>query len=558
MSRSGCILFVIQIVNIAQLATCFNLTILHTNDLHSAFEQFNAYNLPCSEDDIERKTCFGGVARRATVVKEIRRENKGVLLLDAGDAFQGSAWFNVYGGAAASYFMNLLQYDAMAIGNHELDKGVAGFVPFLKAVNFPVLSCNIDATDEPSIDGLFKSSVVKKVGAESIGIIGYTTARAPVLTKTGNLKFEDEAQALQREVNLLIDQGIDKIIAVGHSGYGVDLDIAKKVNGIDVIVGGHTETFLYTGTPPSTEIPSGPYPTVVSSEENPEHKTLVVSDYSHGKYLGFLQVTFDRDGVISHYQGNPILLDSSIKEDKDTLAEIEKMRIPVLMYLPEVIGESYVLLIGSDDICNIEECSPGNLIADALIWAGLPYKGEDGWSDTSVALVNSGGVRNSLNTGNIIERDVKAMYPFEDHLVKMDLLGRHLMETLEHGVSVLGTFYQVGEFLQVSGLIVTYDMSKRPGQRVVSVLVRCSSCLEPDYEPLDPEQTYRVIVPSFISSGGDGFKVLVENGLNVIDTGISTSSAIINYITQRSPIIQGKERRLTLINVPKESFLKGI
>lgn len=71
------------------------------------------------------------------------------------------------------------------IGNHELDNGVAGFVPFLKAANFPVLSCNIDATDEPSMDGLFQSSVVKKIGAESIGIIGYTTARAPVLTKTG-------------------------------------------------------------------------------------------------------------------------------------------------------------------------------------------------------------------------------------------------------------------------------------------------------------------------------------------------------------------------------------
>ncbi|PIK38928.1 hypothetical protein BSL78_24223 [Apostichopus japonicus] len=260
----------------------------------------------------------------------------------------------------------------------------------------------MDTTGEPSLTYLIKKSVVLEIGGEQIGVIGYTTSLAPMLTNTGKLQFEDEVEAVQREVNRLTADGVNKIIAVGHSGYGVDLDIAAKVTGVDVIVGGHSSSFLYTGTPPTNDIPVGLYPTIVQSDIDPAHTTLVVTAYMHGKYLGFLQVEFDEEGTIRHFNGNPILLDSKIKEDKDALIEISKWRKGVNNYLPNIVGESFVLLKGVFNYCEDKECGLGNLVADAMVWKSMVNQGSRGWSDVGVAMINGGAIRSSLNTGTLV------------------------------------------------------------------------------------------------------------------------------------------------------------
>ncbi|KAG1925892.1 bifunctional metallophosphatase/5'-nucleotidase [Pimephales promelas] len=161
--------------------TEFELTLLHTNDVHARVEETNRDSGKCS-----KAPCFAGVARRFTKIKEVRTTEKNVLLLDAGDQFQGTVWFNFYKGAEAAYFMNKLGYDAMALGNHEFDNGVDGLVkPFLQEVNCTVLSANIkaDQTIAPQISVYYLPYKIFNVNSEKVGVVGYTSMETPALSQ---------------------------------------------------------------------------------------------------------------------------------------------------------------------------------------------------------------------------------------------------------------------------------------------------------------------------------------------------------------------------------------
>ncbi|XP_025097430.1 5'-nucleotidase-like isoform X2 [Pomacea canaliculata] len=268
----------------------FELTILHTNDIHARFEETNVYSsIPCSASDIANNKCYGGYARLVTASREARQTYNNTLFLDAGDQYQGTIWFYYFGDVVTPIFVNLLQYDAMAIGNHDFDRGVEYLLPFLTKVTAPVVNANINATLEPELNQVLKKSVIKEVGDQKIGIIGYTTEETPALSSPGpNLKFGDVLEAVRKEVEVLTSQGINKIIALGHAGYSVDKVIAT-IPGVDVVVGGHSHSFLYNSSNladrPSIEIPEGDYPTVV--EQSDGGRGLVVQDYAFGKVPGY-------------------------------------------------------------------------------------------------------------------------------------------------------------------------------------------------------------------------------------------------------------------------------
>ncbi|CAH1800914.1 unnamed protein product [Owenia fusiformis] len=249
-------MYMVAIFSLSILAICcmsgmldvhaaLNVTILHTNDIHARMEQFGKYGSPCKPEELANNQCYGGVARRFTKIKEIRQMEENVLLLDAGDQFLGTVWFHAFDGLANAQFMNMMAYDAMSLGNHEFDIDIDGLVDFLDNTTFPVLACNVDDSEEPRMQGKFKKSTVIEVQGQKIGIIGYLISSMPELSiKLGKLKFLEEVPSIQAEVTRLEAEGINKFIAVGHSGWEKDLEIAEKVTGIDIVVGGHTNTFF--------------------------------------------------------------------------------------------------------------------------------------------------------------------------------------------------------------------------------------------------------------------------------------------------------------------------
>uniref|UniRef100_A0A8C4RF04 5'-nucleotidase n=1 Tax=Erpetoichthys calabaricus TaxID=27687 RepID=A0A8C4RF04_ERPCA len=521
-SRLLLTLILLTLLGLAREAACFELVLLHTNDVHARVEETSKDSGKCTSNG-----CYGGVARRLTMINDIRATERNVLLLDAGDQFQGTVWFNVYKGAEAAHFMNWMRYDAMAIGNHEFDNGIEGLVsPFLQQVKFPVLSANIIANETiaSNISGYYLPYKILTVSNEKVGIVGYTTKETPTLSQSGpNLIFEDEIEAIQKQVNKLQTLGVNKIIALGHSGFETDKLIAQKVKDVDVVIGGHTNTFLYTGLPPSNDVPVGSYPYMITSDDG--RKVPVVQAYAFGKYLGFLRVNFDDQGNVRQATGNPILLNSSIPEDKDLRDEVDKWKEKLKEFSSHVIGRTLVYLNGSHLECRFRECNFGNLICDAMIYNNIKYPDEKYWNHVGVCILNGGAIRAPIDeraaNGQITLEDLFSVMPFGGTFDLVELKGSTLKAAFEHSVKRHGE--ATGEFLQVSGIRVVFDLSKTPGQRVSSLEILCTQCRVPHYEPLDLNKVYRVALPSYIASGGDGYQMIKQEKLKHDSASIPSS-----------------------------------
>ncbi|XP_071112388.1 snake venom 5'-nucleotidase-like [Haliotis cracherodii] len=540
----------LYVISLPALVVGFSLTILHTNDIHARFEQTNKYSGQCQADDVTEGKCFGGTARLVTEVREQRSLHPNTILLSAGDEYSGTLWFYKYQGAVVAKFMNLLQYDVMALGNHEFDLGIEGLIPFLNDVNFTVASANIDATGEPLVEDKLIKHTVLTVGGERIGVIGYTTTETPLISSPGpSLRFEDEVAAIQREVNILTSQGINKIIAVGHSGFNVDKRIAAEVNNLDVVVGGHTNTFLYTGDHPSNEEPEGEYPHVVTQSGGA--KVLVVQDYAYGKYLGALEVTFDLEGVITSWGGNPILLDNNTAQDEMTVELMQPYKEGVANESGTVVARSQVMLDGDRLSCRVKECNMGNMIADGMVHQNLKHSDSLEWNHVAIAFMNGGGIRTSIERGDFTIGDILTVLPFRNTVDIVELRGKHVRETLEFTASkwVENTSNLFGGFLQVSGMKIVYDMAMPVGQRVIEVKVRCTNCSVPHYVDLEDTEVYKIIMPSFIANGGDGYDVINKNKIQHHLFGDVDADVLIEYAKSFSPLTTGLEGRITLRKV---------
>ncbi|MEP7291753.1 MAG: metallophosphoesterase, partial [Chloroflexota bacterium] len=210
----------------------FDLTILHTNDTH-------AHHEPNANGD-------GGAAREATVVDQIRGEGGNVLLLDGGDRFTGTLFYQQHHGQDSVLIMNAIGYDAMTLGNHEFDNGDQNLAEFVDGVLFPVVTANVDFSASESLAGKIPPYAILDVGGEQVGIIGLVTPETPIASSpSDDLVFDSDLVGVtQRAVDALTEQGVDKIILVTHIGLNVDMEVAAGTTGVDVIVGGHTHTLL--------------------------------------------------------------------------------------------------------------------------------------------------------------------------------------------------------------------------------------------------------------------------------------------------------------------------
>ena len=220
------------------------ITILHTNDTHSHIDPFEA-----SHPQFPNQ---GGVARRAKMIENIRQENPNMLLLDAGDMFQGTPYFNFYGGELEIKLMNMLKYDASAIGNHEFDNGVEGMAEQLQKANFDILLANYDFS-KTAMDGIAKPYKIFTVDGVKIGVFGLGIELQGLVNKReyGETEYLSPIEITQDMVRILKkEEKCDLVICLSHLGYSYestkisDVLLAQQTQDIDLIIGGHTHTFL--------------------------------------------------------------------------------------------------------------------------------------------------------------------------------------------------------------------------------------------------------------------------------------------------------------------------
>ena len=512
----------------------YELTIMHTNDVHAEHE-------PGRSGD-------GGAARQATVVRQIRDEVANHLLLDGGDRFTGTLFHIQWLGQDSAQIMNMIGYDAMTLGNHEFDNGDEVLAAFVDALEFPVVTANVDFSDSPLLADKIEPMVTLEVGDGSVGIIGLVTPESEILSSPGpELVFEyDLVSVTQNAVDALTAAGVNKIILVTHIGYEADVEVAQQVSGVDVVVGGHTNTFLsnnYSGA-------QGEYPTVLASASG--EPVLVVQASTKTRYLGRLDVEFDGGGVLSDWDGDAILLSRYITPAPDVSDLVAGLAEPINELRSRVVGESAIVLEGNRSVCRVEECNLGNFIADAL-------REETG---AQIVYMNGGGIRSGIDAGEITMGEILTVQPFGNVTSTFGLSGADVIAMLENSVSRIQLNEQgqvqrsggSGRFLQLSGARFSVDPTQEVGSRIVSVEVLNDAG---EYEALDPEAIYSMAGNNFVRNGGDGYSVLAENAIDPYDGGRVDFNVTLDYIVANSPVAPVTEGRITYINAEVEPLDAG-
>ncbi len=514
----------------APAAEAVTLHVLHVNDTHSRIEQVNRTDSTCSGADEEKGACFGGSARLKTAVDAARKAagTEPVILLDAGDQFQGSLFFTAYSGQVEAEMMNRIGFDAMALGNHEFDLGNEALTRFADTVQAPLLAGSVDASGEAALAGQLSKPLVLAVGGTRVGIVGATTPDTPDISSPGaGLVFGDPARTVAADIARLAAEGVDKVIVLSHLGVPADIRLAETVPGIDMIVGGHTHTLF------SNADADAPYRYPHWVEGPDGVRVPIVSAGSYTRYLGHADVSFDAAGRVTQVSGDTLPLDAAVVPDPEILKRIDDLGAPIAALKAERVGSVATDIDGSRESCRAGECAMGNLVAEAML-ARAKSQG------VTIALQNGGGLRASIGAGEVTKGDVLAVLPFQNTLSTFNLPGAALLAALENG------FSQVeeggGRFPQVAGLRVTWDPAKPAGGRVVSVAVAGKD----GWQPLDPARVYSVVSNNFMRAGGDGYASLRDAATNAYDFGPNLEDVLADYLGEHpdyAPVGDGRIRR---------------
>lgn len=415
--------------------------------------------------------------------------------------------------------------------------------PLLKSLNIPILSSNVLLKNVENQN--LKNSVVFDLEGRKVGIVGYLKPEARMLDSAGNIEYIDEVLALSEEVANLKVENVDIIIALGHSDNIKDLEIAREIEGIDIVIGGRKNKFFWSGQTVEDKLEE---PTIVTQKSGKQ--VLVVSSHAYSKYLGRLNVKFDSNGDIIDYKVSPILLGKSITDDAEALLILNKYSKDIAATSTEVLGDTSVVLDG--DSCRTEECNFGNLIADAIMYYyAVRFEG-DSWTDAAIAVIQGGAIASSIAPSNrpasVTRGDILAALPEESNLIVVTMNGTIFNQFLEHSVANYDPSNPNGEFLQYSGVRVIYDFDREPGSRVTSAVVRCWSCVVPQLYVIDDWRTYKTIMPSTLLDEKYGYSMLT--GLPIENLDYDEVTCLSEYITLRTPVYPEVSGRIVLENAP--------
>lgn len=506
----------------------YELAIMHTNDTHASLD-----NAP----------------KRATAINQLREENANRLLIDAGDVFSGSLYFNKFKGQADLTLMNYMQYDLMVPGNHEFDLGTETghpeFAEFIQNAEFPFVSSNVDyrgdqylnelyseeLTRKPG-DGKLYEGVIKTIDGKKVGFFGLTTEDTANIASPGPVLFQHYIDEAEKAVKSFKQRGVDQIVAVSHLGFDDnpavdnDLELAKRVEGIDIIIGGHSHSRLNE-------------PVIVADGAEP---TVIVQAYQYGDFLGTLDVVFDQKGKIVSHQGKLI--------DVKTYAA-DPTAVSLLAPFAQEIESIRNAEIGADATATFEnprdagdvtkpsirknETALGNLITDGMLDRAKQMDGE-----VVAAIQNAGGIRAPINAGPITTGEVLTTLPFGNTLAVMTLDGSELLSALERSVSVYPI--ESGGFLHMSGMKIEFDSSKPANSRIVKAQV----LKDGQYVDVVPTETYKIATNYFAAKGGDNyleFKKAYEEG-RVNDLGIIDWEIMRDYLVKLQTVTPSVEGRI--------------
>lgn len=505
------LLFLSICLSVFTLIEADSLVLLHTNDTHS--------NIDTAPDGV------GGILPRKAIIDSVRRMEKNVLLIDAGDMVQGSLYFKYFKGDVEYPLFNMMDYDIRILGNHEFDNGLDELAKYWKNVKGDRLSANYDFTGT-SAEGLFKPYVIKKIGKHKIGFIGINVDPESLISSENysGMKYHDAIETANRIARILREEKkCDIVVAVTHIGYNMvapkesDLNLARQSKDIDIIIGGHSHTFVDPSTPDKT-------PYWINNAEG--YPVLVAQTGKYGRNIGYIKIDLDKfkhNGAVDSadipvvYEYIPVTdRFSPSSYDKEMEAFLAPYKHKVDSVNSRVIGKSLV-----DMVNNNRNGAYPNWVADFGRWYGRQIadsirKSGGNFPEVDLSIMNVGGIRQNMSKGDITEGQMLATFPFSNHITIIGIKGKDIIEALK--VAAL----KGGEAVSENIRVVTDGNGK-----LIRVVI--------DGNEMDPEKEYIVSTIDYVAQGNDDLKTLA-NHRQIWRDELEMSGPILRYVKHLSDL----------------------
>ncbi len=516
----------------------YNLTVLSTNDTHGQPLPFAFSGAVIPGGTVWNSPVAGGLAARKTYVDKVRAENPNLLVLDGGDVNTGHILSNLFQAKPDFLGMNLIGYNAMAAGNHEFDISQAVMQERRKDAAFPLLSANIyvKATGKRLLEPY---AVVKLPNKQKVAIVGLTTLETPTAVMPANvadLEFRAPAAELQGLMKELRKKA-DLVIVLSHMGLPEDEKLAQAVTGIDLIIGGHSHTYME-----AVEMVNG---------------VPIFQAFTGGAFVGRVDLKVVK-GKVAEAKGQavPINLAVELKEGMTaagTVKEIkgkkydfkagylepdpavEAMLKPFVDQLSkemdaviaQAAGEFPHSINGLTNYPRRDDSPLTNMLCDAMREATSAKIGKP----VDIFMQNGGGIRAPIAAGPITKKTIYAVLPFDNTIMTAQITGAQILEVLEKKVLPVAVLNYGdkfsgpdGSFLQVSGMSYTLDLAAKT---VSEVLV--------GGQPLDPAKTYLMATQNFMMTGGDGYTLFAKLA-NPYSTSVFQRDMVIEWIAKKGTV----------------------
>ena len=567
------------------------ITILHINDHHSHLEPNKRLDL--NLDGEKTRVVSGGFPSVVAKFKELKLKNENVIKLHAGDAITGTLYYTLFKGKADAEMMNQICFDAFAIGNHEFDDGDKSLVEFLDYLHTdkcktPVLSANIKAKINSPLSKKIKPYTIINKGNQKIGVIGILISKKTRESSNPDdtTLFLDEINSAQENINKLKQQGINKIILLTHYGYKNEINMAKLLTDVDVIVGGDSHSL--TGDFDNVGLNSnGAYPTVVKNKN--EEDVCIVTAWEYSQIVGELNIEFNNDGTIKSCDGIPhIMLDDSFKRkdsngkrveidgnyreavykaievnpnisiveaDAQASKILEKYKNEVKEKSSEVIGRVTDDLCleripgqGKSKLCDVSKTEKnGSDISNIVAHA---FREMSKLSD--IAIQNGGGTRIDIKEGNITIGDAYTLLPFSNTIVELKMSGEEIKNVLEDSIDyALTPDGSTGAYPYAAGLRWDVQASNSKGNRVINLEFKGRT--DKSWVKINPSKTYTVATNNYIAAGKDGYKTfgIISKQGRVVNTYLGYAQSFVDYVKKIKTL-----SKLPLSEYSTQSFTK--
>ncbi|MCJ7975693.1 5'-nucleotidase C-terminal domain-containing protein [Aeromonas veronii] len=573
------------------------LTVAHINDTHAHLDPTeNGLAIqPTGQQKFEFFAKLGGYPRLKFKLDELReqagKDGRHFLTLFGGDAFQGTLYFTQFRGEEESRLLSEMGIDAATLGNHEFDLGNGPLNEYAAKVNYPIVAANLVKSSSSALkdNQNIHEYIIKEINGESVGIFGLVLDNMhDISSPDKDTQFQPMIASAQRTVDTLKKKGANKIIMVTHIGLQSDQAVAKAVNGIDLIVGGHSQTFLgdmdelkSIGYTAHNQNPSDDN-TYAQMVTNPDGgKTCIVQAGEWAKGYGLVNVSLSKEGAITKCEGRNTLMSGddftkSVPDPKDSKKTIKVplggseqtnvvdyiAKSPVIEIVPEdqtmrdVIDTEYkpaVAALEAKVIADVPVKLPhvrvpttpdGAGLIDSLVAESLYWKLNQLNTKVDFTIQNAGGVRADVNaTPLTVGYVMGTLLPFGNKIAAFNLKGKDVRATLEYAVDYAighqtGIAASSGAFPYVGHLSYTYDGKLAKGSRITKLEVLDANG---QWAPLDDEKIYRVGSNTYIAAGKDGYNGLLKreelpNKGDYVDTGVGENEMFMEYAEARGTL----------------------